>query len=211
VEVRIALVDDHTVFREAFAAAIERQEGLSVVGQAEDARRAYALCDRARPHLVVLDIKLPGSSGIVAARELARREPAPRVLMLSGLEEPEYAAQAMEAGAHGYALKSQPLEDILQAIRAVARGETYVAPQLVGLDLTSAGRRAVGAFDGLSQREREVFELLVRGRSNPQVASELCISPKTVETHRAHIMRKLGLHSIVELVRFAARHQLLPD
>lgn len=216
-QVRVVLVDDHSVFREALAEAIDAQADLHVVAQAKEAREAYAAVERERPELIVLDVNLPGSNGIAAAREILRRDRPPRVLILTMYDEPSWVADAFSARVHGYALKIQPLNEVLEAIRTVARGQIYTAPQLAGMEILrrenghSRRQGVMGTFEVLSSREREIFDLLVRGRSNPVIASELCISPKTVETHRAHIMKKLGVHSIVELVRYAARHHLLAD
>jgi DNA-binding NarL/FixJ family response regulator len=217
--VKVALVDDHQLFREGLKAVLSSQPDFTVVAEASDAREAYGMVEACHPDVVVLDLTLPGVDGIAAARELCRRQPDGRVLILtmhdSHHDGERYAAAALVAGAAGYALKSQPSSSLFDAIRTVARGETYVAPQLsaesVRAQMHAARGRASpsGPLGALSAREREVFDLIVRGFSNPAVATELCISVKTVETHRARIHRKFGVHSVAELVRYAALNGLL--
>jgi DNA-binding NarL/FixJ family response regulator len=209
-KLRVALVDDHALFREGLSELLARQSDLAVVAEAGDARQAYQVVEASRPDVVVLDVALPGTDGIAAAREILRRTPGSKVLMLTMFADQDYAARALAAGALGYALKMQDSGTVLDAIRAVGRGESYLPP-----GMGAAGSRAQqrGHHDGplgrLSEREREVFGLVVRGLSNGQVAGELCISVKTVETHRARIHRKLGVHSVAELVRFAALRGLI--
>lgn len=210
--VRIALIDDHQLFREGLRAIIAKQPDLEVVGEAADARQGYGVVESSRPDVVVLDLSLPGTDGIAAARELKRRAPTGKVLVLSMHAEAELAAQALKAGAAGYALKNQPSQTVVAAIRQVARGERYIAPEIEPyLPEKPAADDAAGPIGTLSLREREIFALLVRGFTNRAIAQELCISIKTVETHRTHIHRKLNVHSVAELVRFAARHNLLKD
>jgi len=206
---RILLVDDHDLFRAGFRAVLATFPEFEVVGEACDARAAYAEDERLRPDLTVVDFRLPGTDGIAATRELMRRDPRRRVAILSAVDTPEVVIEAMQAGASGFFLKTQPVPDAVAALRKVALGGTYLPPRLRPLVEERSRRGAERPFDVLSAREKEVFRLLIRGLSNAQVSRELCISVKTVETHREHILKKLGLHSVVELVRFAAREQLL--
>jgi DNA-binding NarL/FixJ family response regulator len=165
--------------------------------------------------VVLLDMVLPGVTGVSVAKELARRAPRTRVLMLSGFVDEAQVARAFAAGAIGFAIKDQPATEILQALREVAVGRTYMSPRLhrdLVEDHLKRPERADGSPLGpLSSREREVFDLLVRGFSNDAISGQLCISVKTVETHRSRVMKKLHLHSISELIRFAARNSLLHD
>jgi two-component system response regulator NreC len=190
---------------------------LAVVGEASDAREAYQVVGDKHPDVVVLDVSLPGVNGIAATRELVRREPHAHVLMLSMHAGEDYVAQALAAGATGYALKDQSAAEVIEAIRAVARGQAYLSPRISRfvvddyLRLRRGESARTGPLAALSVREQEIFDLLVRGFSNDGIAGQLCISVKTVETHRAHILHKLRLHSIAELVRFAARHDLVAD
>lgn len=214
---KVALVDDHQLFREGLRAILAMQPDMNVVAEAGDAREAYGVIDTTQPDVVVLDVSLPGVNGIAAAREITRRDPRRKILVLSMHVGEDYVAQALSAGATGYALKEQSTSEVIEAIRAVARGQAYLCPRISRfvvedyLRLRRGESSSSGPLDALSSREKEVFDLLVRGFSNDGVAGQLCISVKTVETHRAHILKKLHVHSIAELVRFAARHGLAMD
>ena len=213
---RLVMVDDHQLFREGLRALLATEADLEVIGEASDAPGAYAEVEAKKPDLVVMDVSLAGTSGIVATRELLRRDPSLCVLLLSMHTEEDLVVEGLAAGALGYACKLQPAGEVVQAIHEVARGRPYLSSRLPrsliddGLRRRREGHRDDGVTRVLSQREREVFDLLVRGLSNDAIASQLAISAKTVETHRAHVLKKLGLHSVVELVRFAVRHDLLP-
>ncbi len=184
-----------------------------MVGEAADARSALDVARTAEPDVGVLDLSLPGAGGIALARDLLRYSPRCRILMLTMHVSEPYVLEALDAGALGYAIKDQRTSEIIDAIQTVARGEMYLPPRLGSsiLERYRDGRRKQGAgpLAELSDREREVFDLAVRGFTNENIASELGISIKTVETHRARINRKLGVHSTGELVRFAALHGLI--
>jgi len=206
----VALIDDHPVYRAGLRAVLSGEEDLRVVAEAADARGGYAAVDAAQPDLVLLDVALPGPDGVTAARELIRRNPARRLLMVSMRVEEHTVADALSAGALGYAGKDQPVHELLHAVRTVAKGGTYLPPRVSAEGVEARMRcRRPGPIGLLSAREREVFELLVRGFSNEQVASHLEISRRTAETHRSRILKKLHAHSAVELIRLAARHGLL--
>jgi RNA polymerase sigma factor (sigma-70 family) len=207
------LVDDHQLFREGLVALLALDKGLTIVGQAATSRQAAALADEVTPDVVVLDLTLPDGDGIATTRELLRRRPRTRILILTMHTTQFFVRKALAAGAAGYALKSQPAEEILEAVRVVARGDTYVSPQIAPppSDETT-GRRAqdgLSALDELSPREREVFDLVMRGLSNQSIGENLCISIKTVETHRSHINKKLDVHSTGQLIRLAALQGLV--
>jgi DNA-binding NarL/FixJ family response regulator len=214
---RIVLVDDHALFRASLKTLLAAEPGLEVIGEAGDAREAYRVVESLKPDLVLLDIGLPGVNGVSTTRELTRRDPRCRILVLTQHSSEDFVAQALSAGALGYALKHQTPREIVDAIHAVGRGDRYLSPRLQRgavdelLRLKQRARGGEGPTDALSVREREIFDLLVRGYSNGDIAAQLCISVKTVETHRAHVLKKLGAHSMVELLRFAARHGLLHD
>jgi DNA-binding NarL/FixJ family response regulator len=206
--VRIALLDDHLLFREGLRAVIQTDPALDVVGEAADARSAYAIVESAKPDVVVADITLPGINGIAFTRELVRRGDGTRVLVLTMHARADMAGEALDAGARGYALKDELPDTILGAIRLVSRGERYVSPRVRGaLDRVGGS----GPLGELSTREREVFDLAVNGFSNEKIGRTLCISIKTVQTHRAKINQKLGVHSTGELVRFAALRGLIAE
>jgi two-component system response regulator NreC len=206
----IAIIDDHPIVRAGLRSMLSSQEDLRVVGEAGDARAGYAVVESSRPDLVLLDLILPGADGLTAARELARRSPLLRILMISTRGAEHDVADALNAGAHGFVCKVQPIEDILTAIRVVGQGQKYLPPQISPESLAFRLRRGGdGPVSVLSTREREVFDLLVRGFTNEEVAKDLVISRRTVETHRSRILKKLDVHSAVELIRLAARHNLL--
>jgi DNA-binding NarL/FixJ family response regulator len=211
--VTVALIDDHIVFRDAFRTLLASTQEFSVVAEGSDGQEVCAMYEAHRPDLVVMDVTLPGIDGLAATRELTSRHTA-KVLMLSAHAVHDYVSRAFAFGATGYALKSQPAIAVLEALRAVARGERYLAPELPVALLNSTrvrGRGTPGQLDGLSQREREVFDLVVRGYSNASISGALSISVKTVETHRANINRKLSVHSSTQLLRFAALRGLVSE
>lgn len=212
-DVRVMLVDDHQLFREGLVALLALDKGLTIVGQAATSRQAAALADEVTPDVVVLDLTLPDGDGIATTRELLRRRPRTRILILTMHTTQFFVRKALAAGAAGYALKSQPAEEILEAVRVVARGDTYVSPQIAPPPSgETTGRRAqdgLSALDELSPREREVFDLVMRGLSNQAIGENLCISIKTVETHRSHINKKLDVHSTGQLIRLAALQGLV--
>jgi DNA-binding NarL/FixJ family response regulator len=213
--IRVLIVDDHQLFREGIRSILAAQPDLQIVGEAARADEAYAAVEEARPDVLLLDYFLPGVAGPNIAREILRRNRGTRVLMLSMFLQEDLVAEALEVGALGYASKDQSSQALIEAIRAVARGERYLAPSLSPAVLEQYvavrrnGERALTPLGALTARERDVFHLLVRGLSNEAVAQELSISKRTAETHRGRILRKLRVHSATELVLFAARHRLL--
>jgi len=188
---------------------------MEIVAEASNAQEALPAVRASQPEVVVLDVMLPGISGIGVARELLRDDPNRRVLALSMVADEAHVADALQAGVLGYACKSQSAAEVMDAIRTVARGETYLAPQVSGFvvsdyrRLRNGGEGARSPLATLTAREREIFELCIQGNPTAQIARQLCISPRTVETHRGRILRKLNAHSAVDLVRLAARWGLL--
>lgn len=213
---RVALVDDHRLFREGLRALLATQPDLQVVGEAAEPVDACALVDSEDPDLVVVDVLLGENSGMALAREILRRSPRRRVLMLSMLLDEEHAAEALEVGALGYAGKAQSLDEVLDAIRTVASGRVYV-PSILSRFVVQDYlrlRRGEGKPDSplgrLTRREREVFDLIVAGGTTAGIAQQLAISHRTVETHRSRILHKLKARSAADLVRLAAKLKLLP-
>jgi two-component system response regulator NreC len=208
--VKLAVIDDHPVFRTGVRMALAPERDLQIVAEAADARQAYAAIDSARPDLVLLDETLPGPDGLSAVREILRRHPRQNVLMVSAQAEESAVADALSLGALGTWSKEQPAEELVRAVRVAGSGQIYLPPGVSQAAIESRVRRGrVGPLGMLSGREREVFELLVRGLSNDKVAVHLDISRRTVETHRSRILKKLQVHSAVDLIRLAARHGLL--
>jgi DNA-binding NarL/FixJ family response regulator len=212
---KILLVDDHALFCEALSTLlVHREPSFEIVGAVSTARDAVKAVAELRPDIVLMDIMLGGQTGIAAIRELRRLDAKCRILILTALVEPGFAVDALGAGADGYALKEQGIDEILGAIRRITRGVGYLAPRMeqsVG-PIPERGPNAEsvpGIVESLSVREREVFGLIVAGHTNQRISTELFISVKTVETHRMRINKKLHVHSTVELLRLAALHGLV--
>jgi DNA-binding NarL/FixJ family response regulator len=213
-QTRIILVDDHRLFRDGLRAILASYADLAVVGEASDFREAVELLDQHESDLIILDITLPGSNGLALLRELKRRRQRQPVLILTMHQHADLVSDAFAAGATGYALKHQSEHELIEAVRTTAGRVTYLAPQLSRDLLPDAATPALttgshGILSLLSSREREIFDLIVRGHTNAAMAKQLFISVKTVETHRTRIMRKLDVHNVGELIRLAARHGLL--
>lgn len=209
--IRLLLVDDHRLFCDGLRAILSSYPDLEVVGEASDYRSAIELIEKVEFDLIVLDITLPGSNGLALLRELKRRQVRQPALILTMHQHSDMVADAFAAGAVGYALKHQSEVELVEAVRSTARRVTYLAPQLSRELLPDAngGAAPPGVLSLLSSREREIFDLIVRGHSNADIAHQLFISVKTVETHRTRIMRKLDVHNVGELIRLAARHGFL--
>lgn len=204
---QIALVDDHPLFRQGLAVALGREPDFEVVGEAGDAAGALELARRVELDVAVVDVLLPAMSGISLASEIFEIQPRCRVLGLSVIDDPGLIADMLRARACGFALKTQPINEIIDAIRQVLGGVRYLPP---GVPRTAVeaelARTTADPLQRLTRREREVFELLIRGHTNDEIAAQLFISRRTVETHRQRIIRKLSAHSIPEMQRIAARH-----
>ena len=198
----IALVDDHPIVRAALAMLIDRESDLVVTGEAWDGSSARTL---APSDVVVLDLVLPDDDGVAIARDLVARRPHTKILGLSMIDEPFRIAAMLRAGARGYALKMQPTHELVDAIRVTASGERYLAPAIRDAVESLAAANTELPLDRLTHREREVFGLLVQGLTNYDVAARLFVAPRTVDTHRQRIMKKLGAHSLLDLIRIAAR------
>jgi two-component system response regulator NreC len=214
---RIVLLEDHVVVRRALAALLERQADLRVVGEAGSVRELALLSDSVEYDLLISDLGLPGPSGISAVADVRRRFPERRVLVLTMYADEFRAAEAFAAGADGYAVKEEDPAGVENAVRTVLAGERYLSPLIdrpaVERLLERCKDRVIscGPLAPLSRREREIFDLMIRGYSCQQIARLLFISPRTADTHRSHIFDKLRVHSTAELVRFAARFGLLGD
>ncbi|HEX9899212.1 MAG TPA: response regulator transcription factor [Candidatus Methylomirabilis sp.] len=211
--IRILLADDHAVLRAGLRALLAAQDDLEVVGEASDGAEAIRLCQTLRPDVVVMDIGMPGVSGIDATARIKRDLPGTKVLILSMHDDRGYLRQVLRVGASGYVLKKAADTELLAAIRAAARGEVFLDPTLAKalVDEVMEPKTAGGEPPALSHREREVLRLLAHGHTNQQVADRLCISVKSVETYKARLMEKLGLKGRAELVRHALQHGLLKD
>ena len=207
---RIVLADDHTLFRQGLRRVLEEQPGWQVIADASDGAAAVRLTMERQPHIVIMDIAMPRLNGVEATRQIVRRAPEVRVLILSMYSDDLYITQALQAGAHGFVLKDSADSDLVRAVRDLAAGKSYFSPAVSKVVLDDyvrhlADRGISDRFDALTEREREVFQLIAEGHSNKDIAALLHLSPGTVETHRARIMEKLDLHSAAEIVLYAVR------
>lgn len=204
---QVLLVDDHPLFRQGLAVALRGESDLEIVGEAGDSQRAREICSQTEIDLAVIDVLMPSISGISVAGEFRDLHPRCKTLGLSVIDEPGLIADMLRAGACGFALKTQPIAEIIDAIHQVLGGVRYLPPTVSrdAIERELTGRPA-RPLERLTPREREVFELLIRGHSNDEIATHLFIARRTVETHRQRIVKKLSAHSIVQLQRLAARH-----
>lgn len=210
--IRVLVVDDHAVVRSGLRRVLDAEPDIETVSEADSAERAVFEAMEHKPDVVLMDVVMPGKSGIDGLPALLQAVPTVRVLILSMQDDPRYVREAFEAGASGYVLKEAADTQVITAVRAVAEGERYVHPSL-GARLLAANvaERKRAEADPLSEREGEVLRLLALGHTNQEIAKTLFISVRTAETHRAHIMRKLRLSSRAELVRYALSQRLLEE
>lgn len=205
---RVLLADDHQIVREGLRALLEKA-GHTVVGEAADGRDACRLARRLQPNIAVLDLSMPLLNGLDATRAIQRASPGTRAILLTMYIDRPFVLQAMQAGARGYVLKSQAAEDLLRAIEEVLRGAAYLSPGVSAL-LVEAYREGAGDGDEpLTAREREVLQLIGEGKTTKAIAAVLGISFKTAESHRSRIMKKLDIHEVAGLVRYAIRRGLV--
>jgi two-component system, NarL family, response regulator NreC len=208
--IRVLIVDDHAVVRSGLRRVLEAEDGFEVVGEAGDMRNAVFEARAQTPDVILMDIVMPGASGIEATPAVLKEAPNARVVVLSMQDDPRYVREAFAAGASGYVLKEAADTELVQAVREVADGGRYVHPALGARMITAeADERRRAEEDPLSEREREVLRLLALGHTNQEIAKMLYISVRTAETHRAHIMQKLRLTTRAELVRYALDQGLL--
>ncbi len=208
---RILLVDDHQMMRDGLRAILSAKEGIVVVGEADDGRKALEAAQELNPDVVVMDVGMPEMNGIEASRRILRELPQVKVIALSTHADKRYVLNMIAAGAAGYVLKEAAGEDLVRAVEAVCRGEHYLSPQITGVVfepmLGRVPRKSPegGGYEVLGAREREVLQLLAEGLTSKEIAARLELSTKTIETHRRNISQKLGLKSIAELTKYAVR------
>ena len=207
---RLVLADDHDIVRRGLRALLQEEPGIEIVGEAGDGREALNLCQTLEPDLAILDVAMPQLNGIEVAAQAIRHNPRLRVVMLSMHAHESYIIRALTAGAKGYLLKDATEEDLIPAVRAVSQGRSFFSPaisQILAEDyvryLQQSGQE--DSYSLLTDREKEILQLLAEGRSNKEVAALLGIGLSTVETHRAKVMQKLTLHNTAELVLYAVR------
>lgn len=209
-KLRILLADDHTVVRQGLRRVLEDRPDWEVVAEAGDGREAVRQAEELEPDVAILDITMPLLNGVEATRQIVRRCPSTRVLVLTMHSDEAYVNQILQAGATGYLLKDSADVDLVQAVSAVSQGKSFFSPAIARVMLDDyvkqlADKGITDRYESLSEREREIFQLIAEGKANKEIAAILAISPSTVETHRARIMEKLDLHSAAEIVLYAVR------
>lgn len=212
--IRILLADDHTVVRDGLRVLLERQPGFEIVAEAADGVEAVRLCEQNCPDIVLMDIAMPSLNGIEAARRIVSRCPQTGVVILSMHYDESYILRSLKAGARGYLLKDTAKSDLINGIRAVAEGRSFLSPKVSRI-LQDDHLRQLEAkglddsYDLLTDREREILQLVAEGKTNKEIANVLNISPYTIDTHRTHILQKLNLHSAPELILYAVRKRII--
>ena len=211
----VFLADDHPIVREGLRALLERDPGLCVVGETSDGLQVADLVERLEPEVLVVDLVMPGLGGLDVTREVKRRSPRTRVVILSMHASEAFVLRALRSGASAYVLKESTATELVKAIREALAGRRYLSPPLSERAIEAYVERAKGVevdiYETLTTREREVLHLAAEGLSNPAIGERLGISPRTAETHRAHVMQKLGLKNRADLVLYAVRRGLLPE
>ena len=214
-KIRILLADDHQIVREGFRALLEAQPDFEIVAETGDGLEAVRLAEHQKPHVLVVDLMMPGLNGLEVARQISQRLPRTHVVVLSMHANEAYVLEALKNGACGYVLKDASAAELVRAVREANAGHRYLSPPLSEPAINSYIQRtrnsdSLDLYDTLTTREREVLQLGAEGHTNAEIAGRLFISPRTVETHRANVMHKLGLRSQTELVRYALRRGILP-
>ena len=213
--IKVLLADDHTILRKGLRSLLETEKGIEVLDEAEDGREAVSKVEALHPDVVVMDIAMPGLNGLEATRQIKKLYPEIQVLILSMHTNEEYIFQTLRAGASGYLVKKAAPRDLVLAIHAAMRGESFLSPSISKTIIDEYIRKAEKTgeeddpFEKLTGREREILQLLAEGISNREISKKIHISVKTVETHRAHIIEKLNLHNATDLTKYAIRKGLI--
>lgn len=210
----IIIADDHVIFREGLRVQLDSVNGMKVVGEAGDGRQAVKLAMKIKPDVVVLDISMPLLNGIEAARQIIRAVPATRIIILSMYKDRQYITEALKAGALGYIAKEESFNRLVAAIKTVLNGKIYLCPNTGNIVLNDFVRqlRSVDSAESVSpltDREREVLQLIAEGKTGKNIAGILFVSPTTIDTHRRNIMKKLSIHTTAGLVKYAIQHNII--
>jgi len=213
-KIRVLICDDHTILREGIALLLNSQHDMEVVGEASDGRDAVEKARALKPNVILMDIAMPSLNGLEATRQIRRNDPNARVLVLTMYESDEYVAQMLEAGAMGYVLKKVAGSELVYAIRAVHQGEAFLYPSITKRLVEDYLRRVEtgqdhASLENLTDREREILQLIAEGHSSKAIADLLSISLRTVQNHRAHLMQKLGIHDRGDLIKYAIQKGII--
>lgn len=212
--IKILIADDHDVVRAGLRFLLQRQEDMEIVGEASDGRQVVRLAEALNPSVIVMDIAMPQLNGIDAAAQILNRDPEIKIIVLSMYADEEFLIRALSAGVKGYLLKDAVQADLPRAVRAVATGRSFFSPAIAQTLAEDYVRQLQNkgiedSYELLTEREREVLQLLAEGKSNKEVATLLNVSPYTVETHRTHLMQKLNLHNTADIVLYAVRKKIV--
>jgi DNA-binding NarL/FixJ family response regulator len=212
--IRVLIADDHGIVRHGTRSLLEKVQDFEVVGEAEDGRMAVEMADKLEPNVIVMDIAMPELNGLDAAAQIVRRHPDIGVVILSMHEEEDYLVRALSLGVRGYLLKDTAQVDLVQAVRSVAQKKAFFSPTIARMladDFTRQMQKkgVEDSYELLTEREREILQLLAEGKSNKEAATALHLSPYTIETHRNNLMQKLNLHNTAELVLYAVRKKII--
>jgi DNA-binding NarL/FixJ family response regulator len=214
-QITIALADDHKVVRQGLRAVLEAEPDFRVIGEAGDGLEAIRVVERLRPDVVILDMMMPGLHGLEATRQVRKCAPKTHVVVLSMHADEAYVIEALKNGAAAYVLKDSSSDELIKAVREAAADRHYLSPPLSESAIEAyaqrAGPTAMDPYESLSDREREVLQLAAEGHTNPEIGKRLFISPRTVEIHRANMMKKLDLHNQTDLIRYALKRGMLPN
>lgn len=213
-KIRVLVADDHGVMRKGLRLQLEQNRQCEVIAEAADGREAIRLTEATEPDIVIMDIGMPGLNGIEATAQIVKHNPRVAVIILSMYSDESYLVRALTAGAKAYLLKASADVDLIPAVKAVAQGKTFFSPAIAKVLLDDYLRQlqqrgTQDSYDLLTDREKEILQLLAEGKSNKEVAAILDVSPYTVETHRTHMMQKLGLHSTADIVLYAVRKKII--
>ena len=208
---KVLITDDHAIVREGLKAILSVQPDVEVVGEAVDGEESIRKAKELQPDIILMDITMPGMNGLEATRQIRKQNPEMKIVVLTMHEEDDYFYRILEAGASGYFIKGGSFTELLSALKAVMHGDVFIYPTMAKkllsnyLEGVKSGQDVEG-YRALTEREREILRFVADGRTNQEIADELFISPTTVQTHRAHMMAKLGLHNRTELIKYAIRH-----
>jgi DNA-binding NarL/FixJ family response regulator len=209
--VKVALIDDHPIVRQGLRNLLQTEPSFQVVAEADDGIAGLELVQRVRPDVLIVDLMMPGLNGLDLIKQVLKRLPQLRIVVLSMQSADSYVVEALQSGAAGYVLKETGPGEIIQAIKAVVAGDRYLSPKLAGrvLDSSTGRKKIVDPYDNLTPREREILHLIIEGHTNVQIAARLVLSPRTVELHRSRIMKKLDLHNQTDIFRYALERGIL--